>query len=380
MSKRRARYRAQFKFQLALEAAKGLKTINDLASEHGVHPTPIREGKRPRLDAGDTRVTRHGARQHREQREQAVDLSEQSGRLKMALEWVKNKLPDAAEAKRLMIDVDIPHRSIRRPCDLLGLNRSTVSDAPATEAEDNLRLMRLMDAPSTTTPVYGWPRMRAPVRRLGLQVNHTRVQRLLPTMGLPAIYPKPRPSAAATEQTIAPDLLNAVVLSRPNQVWSADITYVRMTQGCMDVVAVIDWYRRYVLAWQLSNTMEPTFCRVALERALGQGAPMMVKTDQGVQFTSLACTGRLARAGMAISMDGRGRAFDNSFIERLWRSVKDEDIALNDDATVPALDEGLTHDFHCDNHDRPHPSVASRTPAQAHVKQPEDPVSRPPYF
>jgi putative transposase len=279
-----------------------------------------------------------------------------------------------------MIDVDIPHLSSRRQCDLLGLNRSTFYYAPATESEDNLRLMRLIDEQYTKTPFYGWPRMTAHVRRLGLQVNHKRVQRLMQMMGLQAIYPKPRPSAAAKEHTIYPYLLNAVVLSRPNQVWSADITYVRMTQGFMYLVAVIDWYSRYVLAWQLSNTMESTFCLVALERALGQGAPMIFNTDQGVQFTSLAFTDRLARAGIAISMDGRGRAFDNIFIERLWRSVKYEDIYLKDYATVPALDEGLTHYFHFYNHERPHQSLAYRTPAQAHVKQPEDPVSRPPYF
>jgi putative transposase len=279
-----------------------------------------------------------------------------------------------------MIDLAIPHISIRRQCDLLGLNRSTFYYVPATESEDNLRLMRLIDAQYTKTPFYGWPRMTAHVRRLGLQVNHKRVQRLMQMMGLQAIYPKPRTSAAAKEQRIFPYLLNAVVLSRPNQVWSADITYVRMAQGFMYLVAIIDWYSRYVLAWQLSNTMEPTFCLVALERALGQGAPMIFNTDQGVQFTSLAFTGRLARAGIAISMDGRGRAFDNIFIERLWRSVKYEDIYLHDYTTVPALDEGLTRYFHFYNHERPHQSLAYRTPAEAHLKQSGDPVSRPPYF
>jgi putative transposase len=148
----------------------------------------------------------------------------------------------------------------------------------------------------------------------------------------------------------------------------------------MDLVAVIDWYRRYVLAWQLSNTMEPPFCLVALESALGQGAPTMFNTDPGAQFTSLALTGRLARAGMAISMDGRGRAFDHSFIERLWRAGKYEDIDLKAYTTVPALDEGLTRYFHFYHHARPHQSLGYRPPAQAHVKQPEDPVSRPPYF
>jgi putative transposase len=280
----------------------------------------------------------------------------------------------------MMIDLDFPHISIRRQCELLGLNRSTFYDAPATASEGNLRLMRLIDEPYTKTPFDGWPRMTAHVRRLGLQVNHKRVQRLMQTMGLQAIYPKPRPSTAAKDHKIYPYLLNAVVLSRPNQVWSADITYVRMAKGFMYLVAMIDWFSRYVLSWQLSNTMEPTFCLVALDLALVQGEPMMFNTDQGVQFTSLAFTGRLARAGIAISMDGRGRALDNIFVERLWRSVKYEDIYLKDYTTVPALDEGLARYFHFYNHERPHQSLAYRTPAQVHLKQQGYPASSPPYF
>jgi putative transposase len=280
----------------------------------------------------------------------------------------------------MMIDLDFPHISIRRQCELLGLNRSTFYYAPATASECNLRLMRLIDEQYTKTPFYGWPRMTAHVRRLGLQVNHKRVQRLMQTMGLQAIYPKPRPSTAAKDHKIYPYLLNAVVLSRPNQVWSADITYVRMAKGFMYLVAIIDWFSRYVLSWQLSNTMEPPFCLVALDLALVQGEPMIFNTDQGVQFTSLAFTGRLARAGIAISMDGRGRALDNIFVERLWRSVKYEDIYLKDYTTVPALDEGLARYFHFYNHERPHQSLAYRTPAEVHLKQQGYPASSPPYF
>jgi putative transposase len=280
----------------------------------------------------------------------------------------------------MMIDLDFPHISIRRQCELLGLNRSTFYYAPATASECNLRLMRLIDEQYTKTPFYGWPRMTAHVRRLGLPVNHKRVQRLMQTMGLQAIYPKPRPSTAAKDHQIYPYLLNAVVLSRPNQVWSADITYVRMAKGFMYLVAIIDWFSRYVLSWQLSNTMEPTFCLVALDLALVQGEPMIFNTDQGVQFTSLAFTGRLARAGIAISMDGRGRALDNIFVERLWRSVKYEDIYLKDYTTVPALDEGLARYFHFYNHERPHQSLAYRTPAEVHLKQQGYPASSPPYF
>jgi putative transposase len=279
-----------------------------------------------------------------------------------------------------MIDFDFPHISIRRQCELIGLNRSTLYYPPATESEWNLRLMQLIDEQYTKTPFYGWPRMTAYLRRLGLPVNHKRVQRLMRVMGLQAIYPKPRTSTAAKEHKIYPYLLGAVAICRPNQVWSADITYIRLATGFMYLVAILDWWSRYVLAWQLSNTLDVAFCLEALEMALVQGGPEIFNTDQGVQFTSLAFTSRLERVGIAISMDGRGRALDNIFVERLWRSVKYEDIYLNDYTTVPALEAGLESSFRFYNHERPHQSLAYRTPAEVHLRQAARHASRPPYF
>jgi putative transposase len=215
-----------------------------------------------------------------------------------------------------MIDVGALPISIRRQGALLGLNRSTFYDAPVTASACNLQLMRLIDEQSTKTPVYGWPRMTAHVRRLGLPIHHTRVQRLRRTMGLQAIDPKPRTRTAANDHTIDPSLLGAVAMSRAHQVWSADSTYVRLSKGFMYLVAIIDWWSRYVLAWQRSKTLDVVFCLEALDMALGQGCPELFNTDQGVQFTSLAVTSRLARAGVAISMDGRGRALDHIFVER----------------------------------------------------------------
>ena len=229
-----------------------------------------------------------------------------------------------------MIELGALSMSIRRQCELIGLNRSTFYYAPATASAFNLQLMRLLDEQYTKTPFYGWPRMTAHLRRLGLLVNHKRVQRLMRTMGLQAIYPKPRTSTAAKDHKIYPYLLGAVAMSRPNQVWSTDITYVRMAKGFMYLVAIIDWWSRYVLAWQLSNTLDVAFCLEALDMALVQGCPEIFNTDQGVQFTSLAFTSRLEQAGVAISMDGRGRALDNIFVERLWRTVTYEDMYLND--------------------------------------------------
>jgi putative transposase len=176
---------------------------------------------------------------------------------------------------------------MRRQCALIGLNRSTFYYAPMTASAFHLQLMRLLDEQYTKTPFDGWPRMTAQLRRLGLPVNHKRVQRLMRTMELQAIYPQPRTSTVANDHTIYPYLLGAVAMSRANHVWSADITYVRRSQGFMYLVAIIDWWSRYVLAWPLSNTLDVAFCLEALEMALVQGCPEMFNTDQGVQFTSL---------------------------------------------------------------------------------------------
>ena len=229
--------------------------------------------------------------------------------------------------------------------------------------------MRLIDEQYTKTPFYGWPRMTAHLRRLGLQVNHKRVQRLMQKMGLQAIYPKRHTTPAADAHKVYPYLLNAVAITRPNQVWSADITYVRMAKGFMYLVAIIDWFSRYVLAWQLSNTLDPAFCLEALEAALVQGCPEIFNTDQGVQFTSLAFTSRLAQAGTAISLDGRGRAVDHICVERWWSTVKYEAIDLKDDDTVPVLEAGLEHYFAFYNDERLHQSLAYRTPAEVHWKR-----------
>lgn len=256
--------------------------------------------------------------------------------------------------------------SLRRQCKLLGLNRSTWYYTPATESAENLHLMRLIDEQYLRTPFYGWPRMTAHLRRLGYVVNHKRIQRLMQQMGLQAIYPKPKTTRATQERKSYPYLLRDLAIDRPNFVWSADITYVPMRHGFMYLVAVLDWYSRYVLAWQLSNTLDGYFCLDALLQALARGRPEIFNTDQGVQFTAHAFTACLEAATIRISMDGRGRALDNIFIERLWRSVKYEDIYLKDYAAVRDLEAGLADYFHFYNHERLHQSLAYRTPAEVH--------------
>jgi putative transposase len=249
---------------------------------------------------------------------------------------------------------------------LLGLSRSSWYYQPVGESAANLELMRLLDEQYLRTPFYGWPRMTAHLRRAGYAVNHKRVQRLLAKMGLQAVYPKRKTSTAAKGDTIHPYRLRGLTISRPNLVWSADITYVPMRQGFMYLVAVIDWFSRYVLTWQISNTLDGYFCLAALQQALQMGRPQIFNTDQGAQFTAAAFTACLANAQIQISMDGRGRALDNIFIERLWRSVKYEDIYLKDYALVPELEQGLAAYFHFYNHVRPHQSLGYRTPAEVH--------------
>jgi putative transposase len=226
--------------------------------------------------------------------------------------------------------------------------------------------MRCIDEQYTHTPFYGSRRMMVALGERGYVVNRKRVQRLMRLMGLEGIAPGPRTSRPQPRHRVYPYLLRDVVPGQPNQVWSADITYIPMQLGYMYLVAILDWYSRYVIAWSLSNTLDTAFCLEALEQALTQAQPQIFNTDQGCQFTSQAFTGMLEAHAVRISMDGRGRVFDNIFVERLWRTVKHEDIYLHDYATVPELEAGLMRYFRFYNEQRPHQALGYRTPALVH--------------
>ena len=266
-----------------------------------------------------------------------------------------------------MIETAHPTLSIRRQCELIGLNRATFYWQPAGESPLNLALIHLIDQEYTQAPFYGYRKMTVRLNTVhGYQVNHKRVARLMDLMGLQAIYPGPRTSLADVQHRKYPYLLRGLIINRPNQVWATDITYVPMPTGFMYLVAVMDWYSRFVLAWQLSNTLDGTFCLEALRLALQHGRPDIFNSDQGSQFTANAFTSELETAGIRISMDGRGRYLDNIFVERLWRTVKYEDIYLKEYATVPALTVGLNDYFYLYNYQRPHQSLQYRTPAAVH--------------
>ncbi len=266
-------------------------------------------------------------------------------------------------AKCALIEPGHEQLSVRQQCELLGLNRATYYYEPVRESALNLKLMRLIDEQYLRTPFYGWPRMTAYLNQQGHAINHKRVQRLMQKMGIQALYPKRSLSKPHPEHKVYPYLLSGLAITHPNQVWSTDITYVPLHNGFLYLVAVIDWFSRYVLSWRLSNTLDNRFCIDALEEALQRGQPHIFNSDQGVQFTANSFTARLHQAEIQISMDSKGRALDNIFIERLWRTVKYEDIYLKDYASGSALAVGLTHYFSFYNHDRPHQSLGYQTPA-----------------
>ena len=273
------------------------------------------------------------------------------------------------EHKRALIEPDHPHLSVRRQCQLLGLHRSNLYYQPVLDAESdrNLELMRRLDEQYTATPFYGVRRMTAWLRTQGYAVNPKRVRRLLRQMGLEAIYPGPRTSNAARGERIYPYLLRGVPITTCNQVWSTDITYVRLRRGFCYLVAVMDWFSRYVLAWEVAATLEGGFCLTALDRALAadhnSGPPTIFNSDQGAQFTSHAFTARLQAHNIRISMDGRGRALDNIFVERLWRSVKQEEVYIHDYQTLEEAGSRLGDYFGFYNHERLHQALGYQTPA-----------------
>ena len=263
-----------------------------------------------------------------------------------------------------------PDLSIVRQCELLGLSRSSwyyQEQSKESITGEEARLMKLIDKLYTQYPFYGSRRIREALRQeLGYPINRKLVQRLMRVMGIQGLSPGPQTSKSHPEHKKYPYLLRDYKITKPNQVWSTDITFVPMPSGFMYLVAIIDWYSRYVLSWELSNTADTTFCLSALDQALEQGKPEIFNTDQGVQFTSHLFTTRLLNSDIKISMDGRGRALDNIFVERLWRTVKYEHVYLHNHNTVPELRKGLKNYFKFYNTERFHQSLDYLKPIEVH--------------
>ena len=268
--------------------------------------------------------------------------------------------------RRELIDPSPSELSVAHQCDLLGLPRSSYYYQPVETDPFTLELMHAIDRIYTRRPIFGVRRLQEALRREGKAVNHKRVHRLMQVMGIQAIYPRRSLSAPGESHRIYPYLLRGLRIQRPDQAWCTDITYLPLRGGFVYLVAVMDWFSRYVLSWRISNTLDVVFCLEALEEALGHATPEIFNTDQGAQFTSADFTRRIEASGIRMSMDGRGRALDNVFIERVWRSLKYEDIYLKGYETVPEITDGVNDYFTFYNHERPHQSLAYATPAEVY--------------
>ena len=270
--------------------------------------------------------------------------------------------------RQAMIDRGHKQLSLVRQCTLLNISRASVYYRPVSTRAEDLELMARMDRQYLKTPFYGSRRMKAWLLAEGYLVSRSKVRRLMRLMGLEAIYRRPNTSKPAPGHRVYPYVLKGVDVNRVDQVWAADITYIPMAQGFLYLVAIMDWHSRHVLAWKLSNTMDTDFCVTALEAALGKGRPEVFNTDQGAQFTSDAFTQTLQERGIRVSMDGKGRYLDNIFVERLWRSIKYEEVYLKAYQTVAEARVGINAYLEFYNRRRPHQSLGYRTPAQVYQK------------
>ena len=275
-------------------------------------------------------------------------------------------MPSSSDALRALIGHEYVSISVKRQCELLGLPRSTYYYQAGEESEENLQLMRLNDEQYLRRPFFGSRKMTLWLGQQGYEVNRKRVQRLMRLMGIEAIYRKPRTTIRNVENKVYPYLLRNVEITHPDQVWSTDITYIPLRRGFMYLVAIMDWFSRHIVSWRLSNSLDTSFCLDALEESLSPTKPEIFNSDQGVQFTSMAFTSVLESHDIAISMDGRGRALDNVFIERLWRTIKYEDIYLKDYEDVDELYEGLTSYLAFYDRERPHQALDYRTPNEVY--------------
>jgi len=278
------------------------------------------------------------------------------------------------ERRRAVVDRRHPSLSVVSQCRLLDVSRSGLYYQPAGISQEGLTLMKLIDRQYLATPFYGARKIAVWLKGQNYSVNRKRVRRLMRVMGLKAIYRRPRISASAPGHKIYPYLLGGMKITRPNQVWAADITYIPMARGFLYLVAIIDVYSRYLLSWRLSNTLEVGFCVEALKEALRKGRPDVFNTDQGSQFTGEAFTGLLEQHGIRISMDGKGSYNDNLFIERLWRTVKYEEVYLKAYQDSRDARVGIGDYFRFYNTERPHQTLGYRTPAEVFISSPVETI------
>ena len=363
----RKKHNAESKAFIAIEALRERKTASEIASDEGVHPVQVAKWKKELIERA-SELFEDKRKNKKSDGPDNEDLYQQIGRLNMELEWLKKNIKELGVDLRDMIDKDFKNISIRRQCELVGLNRSNLYYRSVEEDSFHLSLLREVDEIYTRYPFFGSRKIQKFLNEeKGYTVNRKRIQRIMQDLGLKGIVPKRNCSKINQQNKKYPYLLSNVIIDRPNIVWSSDITYIRMDNGFLYLVAIIDWFSRAVSAWNLLNSMDVHLCTTALKSALEKfGPPEIFNSDQGSQFTSLDHTKILLDYGIKISMDGRGRAFDNIFIERLWRTVKYEEVYLKSYSCGNDAYKNLSHYFDFYNNKRPHQALSYKTPIEVY--------------
>ncbi|ATY85822.1 IS3 family transposase [Kyrpidia spormannii] len=366
----RKKYDTDFKTKVVLEILKEEKTLSQLASEYGVHVNQLRQWRDLALENWPRAFepeNKQLAKIRSEYEDKIQELYAEVGRLSTQLSWLEKNLASLSREDRLaLIDFQERELPLSVQAKLLGLNRSSLYYKPVGPSEEEVRLKHRIDQIYTEHPFYGSRRITAILRSEHWTVNRKAVQRHMREMGIAGITPGPNLSRRAQAHRVYPYLLRGLKIERPNQVWGIDITYIRMAHGWMYLVAILDWYSRYVVSYELDQTLHMDFVLKALDQALEQWTPEIMNSDQGSHFTSPKYTDVLLNHGIQISMDGRGRALDNIFTERLWRSLKQEEVYLHDYQTPKQAREGIARYLEFYNHRRPHQSLGYVTPASVH--------------
>lgn len=369
MRKIKRTHSASFKSKVALELIIAAEPLSSICSKYKIHPTEARRWKEQLIKALPVIFDKKVGSESSEKEQLIDELYKQIGQLKVELDWLKKNLVFSTNNKRELIEANNKKIPVKRQCELLGINKSTYYYKSVPISKNDIRVMNRIDEIYTDQPYYGYRKITAQLHRENIKVNHKKVLKLMRIMNIQAIVPKKNTSKRNNTHTIYPYLLKGININHPNKVWGTDITYVRANGIWFYLVAIIDWYSRYVISWKLSPSLIVDFCITALNEALNIGLPKYHNSDQGSQFTSEEYLNLLKQHdNIKISMDGRGRCFDNIFTERLWRSVKYEEIYLKDYQSFIEADTSLKKYFNKYNNRRLHESLNYKTPAEIYFK------------